>query len=243
MKKNLHFLLITVTLIVSISSCSIQKRLHRPGYHIEWNNQHKSTSTTLTTEEKVIDLSERKATVLEQPTTELLALNEEEDKATNSLVDSASYQQLASNNTSIGKQEQYAQSAYKKSKLKYSSPPDEPHVFGKNKKPKENKSGTQKSTNVLSFISFGLALLGFAFYFPALIGLFVGAIAIRRYRLEGDDNGFIWMPITAVVIGFLACLVAVIASIYLALLFSLAILIITALFLLPIIIALMIITT
>jgi hypothetical protein len=39
--KN-HVRLITILAIITLSSCSIQKRVHKSGYHIEWNRKYSS---------------------------------------------------------------------------------------------------------------------------------------------------------------------------------------------------------
>jgi hypothetical protein len=42
-------LLAIVIGIILLNSCSIEKRLHRPGYHIEWKSNHHQRSTSLNT--------------------------------------------------------------------------------------------------------------------------------------------------------------------------------------------------
>lgn len=46
MNSTLSFLAIIIGIIL-LNSCSIEKRLHRPGYHIEWKGNHHQSSTSL----------------------------------------------------------------------------------------------------------------------------------------------------------------------------------------------------
>jgi hypothetical protein len=51
MKTN-HYLFLASTLILLLNSCTIQKRLHRPGYHISFNKKPASLNELITSEIK-----------------------------------------------------------------------------------------------------------------------------------------------------------------------------------------------
>ena len=36
MKKTKHFMLIGLAIMLILSSCTMQKRVYMPGYHVEW---------------------------------------------------------------------------------------------------------------------------------------------------------------------------------------------------------------
>jgi hypothetical protein len=51
MKKSLHFVCAIMTLCIAFTSCTVDKRVHQPGWHVEWkgnakNNVQKATAAT-----------------------------------------------------------------------------------------------------------------------------------------------------------------------------------------------------
>ena len=53
MKQPLHFFALIVLFTTVFSSCTIQKRLYRPGYHLEWNRKTDSKQAAASSDEHI----------------------------------------------------------------------------------------------------------------------------------------------------------------------------------------------
>lgn len=105
MKNITKFLLFTVSIAFVFSSCTVQKRLHNPGYHVQFNNNHKVGKTVdhslKATEE--IGLTQTNSTItilpaLNQEVNETVAIETSNETTLNYEVDQSD---IASNDESI----------------------------------------------------------------------------------------------------------------------------------------------
>lgn len=216
MNKSLYFLLLVAIVVSGFFSCSIQKRIYRSGYSIEWNTRDKFAHTATNSEKQYVVSSQDEEMRGEQTSSGLTLPNSDFSNEKVSVLQSDSPQIEPISKRKQPKEQQYRKSI--QSKNTQAIPVDDPHVFGKKKERKKIEG--DGSPSVLAFVSLGFALLGFVFYIPALIGLIVGAMCIRQYRESPGEYGHIWMPITAIVVGFLACLLGLIVAFYFIAFFS-----------------------
>lgn len=78
MRKSTISLLTALAAVISFSSCSVEKRVHRRGYHVEWNTSKEKVqnSIAIEQEEKVLEAAPISANTTEsslttiQPTTQ-----------------------------------------------------------------------------------------------------------------------------------------------------------------------------
>lgn len=57
MKKSLHFVCAIMTLCIAFTSCTVDKRVHQSGWHVEWKNQSKQKvqkATAVTEKEEAL---------------------------------------------------------------------------------------------------------------------------------------------------------------------------------------------
>ncbi|MDH4472992.1 MAG: hypothetical protein QE487_10335 [Fluviicola sp.] len=76
MRSSFSFLCTTILLIAVLASCTIEKRLYQPGYHVEWNKRlHSVSETEPLTEKQLSDQlihadKQHSETILATPTSE-----------------------------------------------------------------------------------------------------------------------------------------------------------------------------
>jgi uncharacterized membrane protein YqaE (UPF0057 family) len=63
MKKIFKLILIGVSIAVIAPACSIEKRVHNPGYHITWNALKSNTNGAETAEQTPIEKTHERATI------------------------------------------------------------------------------------------------------------------------------------------------------------------------------------
>lgn len=184
MKLSFSFLCTTILLISVLVSCTIEKRLYRPGYHVEWNKRaHVLSETESVSEKQVSDQVIREdegqtETIVATPSPEAITTAEEtavqpetvlktQDRASNT-TESAT----ATPTTNTDPQtETLGTSHEQKSTLKKA-----------NYRPGSPSSNA--FTRGLMLILIGLLFIGIGFLFSSSVGT-LGAVLLILFALVG----------------------------------------------------------
>ena len=186
MKKLLLF----IPIIIFISSCTITKRVHRPGYYISSNKNIKASTKKAEAKPLMVEAKIDSTT---------LASNKQTKKTKLSLVNKPySYQ---TEKAEVQKVKVPVLKAKKKTLKK--------HIYSTNNKtkPQEIKQKIEngnKTTNGYGLASFILGILSFVtFGITGLFAVSFGLKAMKQHKMNPDKYKNKWMPILGYILGII----------------------------------------
>lgn len=228
-------LIILFSLLTSLffNSCSIQKRVHTNGYHINWNNNYKCSKDS----NKDELLTENKATYISEDEIEQTPVKTEKvskpciNPTANSFIDQVTEE--PTNNDLIRKS---ARKKDKRQHLKNKS------TYSLKKSIKtQNKKNPEAKINGFGLTSFILGALSVFLFFTGILGLVFAVISLRQFKNNPGKYSNKWMAIVGLIIGEIVCAACIILSLVLAILGGVFFLYIGLIFLMAIIASLVIV--
>jgi hypothetical protein len=207
MKKNLLFPAIAfISVLILSSCCSVQKRLYRDGYSIEWNHKKNEVKRNISQDQTVSDqIADANDNVVSKDPVEI------KDEAAK--VDKDELTASAKEKPAVQKKKSLI------SKIIREDTPEETERINNGSKAAAFKSGFKKGLKLMmpvedgkmtgwAVASFVLGLLSlFAYYGSFLLGVLAiifGIIAIRKIRNEGfRGNTLAWLGIIFGIIGII----------------------------------------
>ena len=181
MKLSFSFLWLSLLLIVVFNSCTIEKRLYRGGYHVEWNKQLRSvdeakTSTGNRTVEQTTSLAETNL----ETVTDIPSATENAKKTTEDLEQSTSISSNPVTNQSISQSVVKSQTHdYQTESLDESN--NSTSVHKKNSQ-RDSSGGISRG---LLVILIGLVFIGLGLIFNSALGTVIGSIMLLLFGLAG----------------------------------------------------------
>lgn len=215
MKKNIYLPCIVMIFALVLGSCSVDKRLYRNGYHIEWNNHHPKQESDPEAAAPVVTIPEETFAQNEVPADPELAVPEKELQSAQveeeqpvvkekkpgivaRILKEDTPEEIAS--IQGGNKALAFKSGFKKG-IKFMVPDEEVHVFH------------------LAVASFILGLISLVSYYGAfilgLLAIIFGIISLHRIRMSGGayrGNTFAWIGLICGIIAIAAA--AIIIRVY-----------------------------
>lgn len=215
--KNLYFILASCVLI--IQSCTIQKRQHLPGYHIEWNSRHAHSEGNFSenTQREAPSAQVQTSHIWapqeiqkQQPKAEYAAAVKETSTVEKKLFLSRSAQQIDKKASTSRKHAlNFPLAIHSPAKL----------LFGSKSPDDERRTdGLSVAAMVCGILSFFVPLVGLVL---AILAIVFGGIGIGRTQRNPDLKGR-GMAITGLILGILGLFFVVFTLIIASLFFGFA---------------------
>lgn len=206
-------LLLSLFALLIIQACTIEKRIHRPGYRVEWKKGHKSSSESNSKMklEETHSLAENK-TVPEEKF-ELVAIESITTESPNSalverkqLNENTPYLQSDSPQVIEG---EHLESEKEVPELQAENEPfDEPMQTSKGKRDEKDK-GASVTSLVLGIL--GILTLGYLGIVFGPLAIIFGARALKKIRQNPDVYGGQGMAKAGLILGIIACAMLLLA--------------------------------
>lgn len=219
MKIKLFFA-IALGLLFLLESCSIDQRLYRPGYHVEWGGKKRTEPTTnpsagdAKSSETDVFLKSEDAAVYR---TEL-------DSSTNQ---GATISGSVEHDKRLKRSSQSAAHQKEQKKLDHSGKKSFDVAASGEVNSSEFENGrieeVKKEMDGLAVASFVLGIVGFLFFPCSILAIIFGSIALGRIKADPDNLRGQGFAIAGVVLGVCGILVLILALMLLFELFSILI--------------------
>lgn len=215
--KSLYFILAACLLI--IQSCTIQKRQHLPGYHIEWYSQHSRS-------EAIVSKNTQKEETIAQVKTAHVAATEEILKEQPTVIDALAVREISSverKNISSHSAQQVEKKSNtsRKHALNFPITIHSPVklLFGSKSPDGERRTdGLSIAAMICGILSFFVPVVGLVL---AILAIVFGGIGIGRTNRNPELKGR-GMAITGLILGILGLLFVVFFLIIASLSFGIA---------------------
>lgn len=204
LKIKVHFFPLLL-LVLSYSSCTVEKRVYSSGYHIEWNNSNRLAKKELGNANKA------KSQIVTAEESEIVSSvhHHSVEEIDQKMIASADYEPIVND-----KKENSNLAPIRNSALDKQETTLDPSIIANSKTEKYTLSensveNPQKNKMALaSFISAILAIL----YVGVIPSLLLGAIALSQFKKNPGKYKNKWMATTGVVIGYIGCSAGILFS-------------------------------
>jgi hypothetical protein len=210
---------ILILLSLCFSSCSMEKRIYSPGYHVEWGNGNGNGNGIFGNKELVSGISSEqielnKLEVIEQSEKASHMVDNSNEAIDQNIIASVNNESIVldtkekNNFSGIQKKDNNYQEVTINSSIKSD--------FKSGIKTFSENSDQEPKINTLGLISFISAFLPLVFLPLIIVGilpsLLLGAISLRQFKRNPEKYKYKWMATFGVIVGYIGCSLGILLS-------------------------------
>jgi hypothetical protein len=218
--KNIYFILAVIILFAQ--SCTIQKRQHLPGYHIEWNTKDSHSEVQREKKpEQALDIAEHDVVLAAEVAAQPL---EQEIQTIGTVAEIAKSRDLEEETASVNGNSKAKNHSDKLTKQRFTFPssihsPVKLLFGGIKPEDKPRTDGMSIAAMVCGILSFFVPILGLVL---AILAIIFGGVGLGRTNRDPELKGR-GMAVTGLVLGILGMLFVIMVLTILSLSFGFAI--------------------